>query len=130
MNQAETAAIVEKIHSNVDVYRKDMSTLSKAQKHELFQLNMVLAVGGIRLHRDGHMTQHPFGFFTAALEAQAPSEYGFCTVEDVECLLLIGLFGLFYNIRTRLNTNPINMPLTRLRLLNMGTRTPLCSPMH
>lgn len=93
--------MMEKIYVNVDVYRDFTSTLSKAQKHELFQLNMVLAIGGIGLHRDGRMTDHPFGFFTAALEANPPSEYGFCTVEDVECLLLIGLFGLFYNIGTR-----------------------------
>lgn len=98
LDQAHITAIVEKIYSSSDDYRAPAITLSKAQKHDLFQLNMMLAIGGIRLYRDGCMTHHPFGFFTAALEANPPSEYSFCTVEDVEYLLLIALFGLFYNI--------------------------------
>lgn len=41
---------------------------------------------------------HPFGFFTAALKANSPSEFSFGTIEDIENLLLISRFGAHYNI--------------------------------
>lgn len=59
---------------------------------------MVLAIGSIQLFRNGTTTMHPFGFFTAALKANPPSECSFGTVEDVENFLLIAHFGFHYNI--------------------------------
>jgi hypothetical protein len=71
---------------------------SRAQKRDLFQLNMVLAIGSITLFHDDPATLHPFGFFTAALEASPPAEFYFNDAGDVENILLIAHFGLFYNI--------------------------------
>ncbi|KIL92424.1 hypothetical protein FAVG1_04835 [Fusarium avenaceum] len=59
---------------------------------------MVLAIGSIRLYREGAIDLHPFGFFMAALEANPPSSSSFSTLEDIENLLLISWFGTFYNI--------------------------------
>ncbi|KAF5012722.1 hypothetical protein FDECE_1239 [Fusarium decemcellulare] len=70
----------------------------QAEKHQLFQLNMVLAIGSVHLFRQGITNLHPFGFFTAALEASPPSSSSFSTLEDIENLLLIARFGGFYNI--------------------------------
>ncbi|KAH8177333.1 fungal specific transcription factor domain-containing protein [Sarocladium implicatum] len=65
---------------------------------DLFRLFMVIAIGSIRLFRDGTFEPHPFGYFTAALEAWTPSMSSFNTIEDIEHLLLISRFGLFYDI--------------------------------
>ena len=70
----------------------------ESDKHLLFQLNMVLAIGSVRLFRTAATGLHPFGFFTAALEAKPPSSSSFSTLEDIENLLLVARFGLFYNI--------------------------------
>ncbi|PSN74840.1 hypothetical protein BS50DRAFT_540411 [Corynespora cassiicola Philippines] len=59
---------------------------------------MILAIGNIRLFRDRVTHLHPFGFFTAALEVNPPSESSFSSISDVENLLLIALFGVYYNI--------------------------------
>lgn len=59
---------------------------------------MVLAIGSIRLYREGATALHPFGFFMAALKANPPSSSSFSTLEDIENLLLIAWFGTFYNI--------------------------------
>lgn len=74
------------------------STLARPEKQCLFKLNMVLAIGSIRSFRDGLSDLHPFGFFTAALEACPPSESSFDSIEDIEMLLLIAWFGVYYNI--------------------------------
>ncbi|KAF4452348.1 hypothetical protein F53441_4800 [Fusarium austroafricanum] len=66
--------------------------------YELFQLNMVIAIGSVRLYRQGKTDLHPFGFFMAALEAKPPSSSSFSTIEDVESLLLVSWFGAYYNI--------------------------------
>ncbi|KAH7137459.1 fungal-specific transcription factor domain-containing protein [Dactylonectria estremocensis] len=71
---------------------------ARPDKHCLFQLNMVLAIGSVRLFRDRITNLHPFGFFTAALEASPPSGSTFSTLEDIENLLLVARFGYFYNI--------------------------------
>ncbi|KAI6750569.1 hypothetical protein HG530_014850 [Fusarium avenaceum] len=80
--------------------RQASPTISPEQinKHHLFQLNMVLAIGSIRLYREGATALHPFGFFMAALKANPPSSSSFSTLEDIENLLLIAWFGTFYNI--------------------------------
>jgi hypothetical protein len=123
-------AVVEKIYSNLEDYHVPTATLSKSQKHDLFQLNMVLAIGSIRLSRNNLLPVHPFGFFTAALEVNPPSEYRFCATEDVENLLLIALFGLFYNIGMLLSSGYLDLPLTRPRLFDLGTWSSLCSHLH
>ncbi|KAL6400149.1 Pyrimidine pathway regulatory protein 1 [Ilyonectria robusta] len=74
------------------------STLARPEKQRLFKLNMVLAIGSIKSFRSGLSDLHPFGFFTAALEACPPSESSFDSIEDIEMLLLIAWFGVYYNI--------------------------------
>lgn len=106
-------AVVEKVYSNFDDYHAPPSDLSRSQKSDLFHLNMVLAIGSIQLSRNNLVPFHPFGFFTAALEADPPSEYRFCAIEDVENLLLIALFGLFYNIGISLRPGLVEQSLTR-----------------
>lgn len=59
---------------------------------------MVMAIGAVGMFRAGTTAFHPFGFFTAALSASPPSERSFGTLQDVESLLLIAYFGIFYNI--------------------------------
>ncbi|KAH7390853.1 hypothetical protein DE146DRAFT_145154 [Phaeosphaeria sp. MPI-PUGE-AT-0046c] len=98
LDQEQMTAVVEKVYNNPDDYYASLSDLSNSQKSDLFRLNMVLAIGSIQLSRKNLVLFHPFGLFTAALEANPPSEYRFCAIEDVENLLLIALFGLFYNI--------------------------------
>lgn len=71
---------------------------SKGRQQELFTANMIMAIGAVGMFRAGLTTLHPFGFFTAALSASPPSEFSFGTIEDVENLLLIAHFGVFYNI--------------------------------
>uniref|UniRef100_A0A0B7KNQ6 Uncharacterized protein n=1 Tax=Bionectria ochroleuca TaxID=29856 RepID=A0A0B7KNQ6_BIOOC len=55
---------------------------------------MALAIGSIGLFRDGRSSLHPFGFFTAALEACPPLDSSFDSVDDLECFLLIARFGV------------------------------------
>lgn len=59
---------------------------------------MILAIGSIGPFRAGEVFLHPFGFFTASLEASPPSDFDFGTIQDIENLLLISQFGVFYNI--------------------------------
>jgi hypothetical protein len=70
----------------------------RAERHKVFKLNMALAIGSIGLFRDGRSSLHPFGFFTAALEACPPLDSSFDSVDDLECFLLIARFGVYYNI--------------------------------
>ncbi|KAF4466553.1 Pyrimidine pathway regulatory 1 [Fusarium albosuccineum] len=75
-------------------------------------LNMVLAIGGVRLFRQGITNLHPFGFFTAALEASPPSSSSFSTLEDIENLLLIarlltlGSWPVVHPHRNRAQSSP------------------------
>jgi hypothetical protein len=130
LDQGQISAVMEKIYTQLDDYRVPTATLSKSQKHDFFQLNMVLAIGSIRLSRNGLVPVHPFGFFTAALEAHPPSEYSFCAIEDVENLLLIALFGLFYNIGMLLSSGDAELSLNQSRLFDLGAQSSLCSHLH
>lgn len=57
-----------------------------------------MALGSIRPFRQGRLSCHPFGFFTAALETNAISSSGFGTLQGIENLLLVAQFGVYYNI--------------------------------
>lgn len=74
------------------------SSISRENKDKLFQLSMVLAIGSVRLYRNKLFDLHPFGFFTAALEASPPSGFSFSTLDDIENILLIAHFGVYFNI--------------------------------
>lgn len=88
----------------------------RVSKEDRFQTNMILAIGSIGLYRSGNLNLDPFGFFTAALEASPPFGFSFGSVQDVENILLIAHFGVFYNIgeykRCRVST-AVPRPLLR-----------------
>ena len=100
LDKNEVYNVFGRVYDHVDHYRGPVASLSPSQKQHLYKLNMVLAIGNIRLFRDQVTELHPFGFFTAALEGSPPSECAFSTINDVENLLLISLFGVYYNIGT------------------------------
>ncbi|KAF2020463.1 hypothetical protein BU24DRAFT_487082 [Aaosphaeria arxii CBS 175.79] len=89
---------VNMIYNEVEAYKKSSTLLTRSQKHALFQFNMVVAIGSIQPYRSGTTSLHPFGFFTAALEAHPPSKFSFNSIEEVQDLLLIANFGAYYNI--------------------------------
>ncbi|RKK22453.1 hypothetical protein BFJ66_g16745 [Fusarium oxysporum f. sp. cepae] len=72
--------------------------LTAEQRHGIFQLYMAIAIGSIRLFRDKTFDQHPFGFFSAALEMNPPAESRYNTLGNIENLILIARFGVYYNI--------------------------------
>jgi len=74
------------------------SSPSRGYRHDLFQLNMILAIGSVEIYRQGRWAQEPFGYFTAALKAIAPLGFSFGSIEDVTNFLLIARFGLLYYI--------------------------------
>lgn len=98
IERAKTYMIFEEVYSSLEIYTSSSRSLSKKQKQNLFQAYMVLAIGNIRPFRDGIVSMHPFGFFTAALEVNPPSESAFNAVEDLQNLLLIAHFGVYYDI--------------------------------
>ncbi|KAG9254176.1 uncharacterized protein F5Z01DRAFT_120308 [Emericellopsis atlantica] len=77
---------------------KAQSSLTASEKRRLFQLNMAMGIGSVRLYRDGLFKLHPFGFFTAALEIDPPAASCFNDAEGIENVLLIARFGVYYNI--------------------------------
>ncbi|KNA98100.1 hypothetical protein FOXG_18341 [Fusarium oxysporum f. sp. lycopersici 4287] len=72
--------------------------LTAEQRHDIFQLYMAIAIGSIQLFRDKTFDQHPFGFFSAALEMNPPAETRYNTLGNIENLILITRFGVYYNI--------------------------------
>jgi hypothetical protein len=68
------------------------------QRLRLFQLNMVMSIGSVGLFQQGQYPLHPFGFFTAAIQAIAPSGFCFNRLEDIENFLLIARFGVYFYI--------------------------------
>ncbi|KAK7593276.1 hypothetical protein V3481_004365 [Fusarium oxysporum f. sp. vasinfectum] len=72
--------------------------LTAEQRHDIFQLYMAIAIGSIRLFRDKTFDQHPFGFFSAALEMNPPADSRYNTLGNIENLILIARFGVYYNI--------------------------------
>lgn len=95
----KVSSIIQSVYDPSSGYQSlPLHSLARSQREELFQFNMVLAIGSIHLFRNGTITMHPFGFFTAALQANPLSECSFSTIDDVENLLLIAHFGFHYNI--------------------------------
>jgi hypothetical protein len=82
---------------------------------------MILAIGAIGPFRSGRMRLHPFGFFTASLEASPPSEFSFGTIQDIENLLLVSQFGIFYNIGEGVSIIRRHLVLILTRLFHLGT---------
>ncbi|KAI3577538.1 hypothetical protein IWW34DRAFT_879164 [Fusarium oxysporum f. sp. albedinis] len=72
--------------------------LTAERRHDIFQLYMAIAIGSIRLFRDKTFDQHPFGFFSAALEMNPLAESRYNTLGNIENLILIARFGVYYNI--------------------------------
>jgi hypothetical protein len=122
--------VLRDVYSDAGDSRMPEKPFNRAQKRDLFQLNMVLAIGSIKLFHECPGTLHPFGFFTAALEVSSPSEFHFNQASDVENLLLIAHFGLFYNIGMLILLVPKNMSLTSYRLLHLGVGPSMRSDLH
>lgn len=87
-----------RVYAALDELSSLTSSTSRENKDKLFQLNMVLAIGSVRLYRNKLFDLHPFGFFTAALEASPPSAFSFSTLDDIENILMIAHFGVYFNI--------------------------------
>ncbi len=86
------------VYSQPLVTYHDLEALTRDQAYNLFQLNMVFALGSIRLLHLGENSCHPFGFFTAALQIIAPFGFSFNSLGDIENFLLIARFGVYYRI--------------------------------
>ncbi|KAF4333019.1 pyrimidine pathway regulatory 1 [Fusarium beomiforme] len=89
---------------------QEKTNLTPQERHDIFQFYMAIAIGSIRLFRDKTFDQHPFGFFTAALEMNPPAESRYDTLGNIENLILIARFGVYYNIGCSL------WELSRLRI--------------
>jgi hypothetical protein len=100
LDQEEISVALRTVYGDAGDVRMFEEPFSREQKRALFQLNMTLAIGSIKLFHGGSGTLHPFGYFTAALEVSPPSESDFNESGDVGSLLLIAHFGLFYDIGT------------------------------
>ncbi|KAH7085973.1 hypothetical protein BKA63DRAFT_598553 [Paraphoma chrysanthemicola] len=98
LDQDEVTVVLRAVYDDTGGVCMPEKPFSQAQKRDLFQLNMALAIGSIKPFHEGVGILHPFGFFTAALEVSPPSEFHFNEASDVGNLLLIAHFGLFYNI--------------------------------
>lgn len=86
------------IYDTLDQYTLGAPDKASLEAAQLFRLFMVMAIGSIHSFRNGTCEPHPFGYFTAALEVWTPSMSSFNTIDDIEHLLLIAQFGLFYDI--------------------------------
>lgn len=103
----------------------------RTSKEDLFQANMVLALGSIGLYRSGTLDLDPFGFFTAALETSPPFGFSFGSVQDIENVLLIAHFGVFYNIGVYyLGYRLVTSLIFCTRLLHMGAEPRLYQNVH
>lgn len=75
----------------------NLEATSAEEKFELFQLNLVFALASINQFRKGQCDKHPFGYFTAGLK-HLSGIVSFESTKDVQGLLLIAHFGLYYYI--------------------------------
>lgn len=95
---------------------------------------MAIAIGSIRLFRDKAFDQHPFGFFSAALEMNPPAESRYNTLGNIENLILIARFGVYYNIGMYevhfTKPTALSSANTIDRLLTMGTKSSLYEELH
>ncbi|KAF5702378.1 pyrimidine pathway regulatory 1 [Fusarium globosum] len=98
---------------------QDRINLTDEQRHDIFQLYMAIAIGSIRLFREKTFDQHPFGFFTAALEMNPPAESHYNTLGNIENLILIARFGVYYNIGCSLKFFELTYQEERLRLIRV-----------
>ncbi|TXC10378.1 hypothetical protein FocTR4_00005976 [Fusarium oxysporum f. sp. cubense] len=108
--------------------------LTAEQRHDIFQLYMAIAIGSIRLFRDKTFDQHPFGFFSAALEMNPPAESRYNTLGNIENLILIARFGVYYNIGMYevhfTKPTALSSANTIDRLLTMGAKSSLYEELH
>lgn len=119
------------IYQALDGQLQDPAPLTSALKKSLVRLNMVFSIGSIKLFRENILVLHPFGFFTAALEAYPPTQSSFNTIEDIENFLLIALFGLYFDIGKALNCETEKKEeLTLSRLFYMGAWSTLHPDMY
>ncbi|KAG5770173.1 hypothetical protein H9Q72_002838 [Fusarium xylarioides] len=113
---------------------RERINLTSEQRHDIFQIYMAIAIGSIRLFREKTFDQHPFGFFSAALEMNPPAESRYNTLGNIENLILIARFGVYYNIgmykvhftrpTTFLGANAID------RMLTVGAESSLYGELH
>ncbi|QPC74622.1 hypothetical protein HYE68_005374 [Fusarium pseudograminearum] len=109
---------------------QERSNLTVEQRHDIFQLYMAIAIGSIRLFREKTLDQHPFGFFSAALEMNPPAESRYNSLGNIENLILIARFGVYYNIGmykvhfTRPAADAID------RMLTVGAESSLYEKLH
>lgn len=96
LDAADVASLFNRVWNSVAT--PSSSLRGKEGQQILFTANMIMAIGSVGMFRAGLTSLHPFGFFTAALSSSPPSEMSFGTIQDVENLLLIAHFGIFYNI--------------------------------
>lgn len=86
------------VYDTLGKYTPSQAAQPAVESSDRFRLFMAFAIGSIHPYRSGASDNHPFGYFTAALEVWTPSKSSFNTIEDIEHLLLIAQFGSFYDI--------------------------------
>lgn len=58
---------------------------------------MLCAIGSVVAYRNGQHSQHPFGYYLAALEHFNPDFLG-AGLQGIQDILLIARFGIYYHI--------------------------------
>lgn len=83
-----------------DLYHRLFSSISgleNAASHDLFRAFIICAIASVIPYRTGLHTQHPGGYYHAALQ-NIGSQLLTRGLDSIQDLLLIGRFGVFYHI--------------------------------
>lgn len=73
--------------------------LAQLSKHDMFRTFMILAVGSIRMYRSGAHSNHPYGYYLAALKHLDANLFS-RGIESIQDLLLVVRFGIYHHIGT------------------------------
>ncbi|KAI1761671.1 fungal-specific transcription factor domain-containing protein [Hypoxylon sp. FL1150] len=92
---------------NPFILRKDVQSLylrlfsqnDVPTSHDIFRCFMVLAIGAVNVYRNNQHSQHPFGYYLAAMKNFDP-DFLANGVEAIQDLLLICRFGIYHHIGT------------------------------
>ena len=72
---------------------------AQLSEHDLFRTFMILAIGSIRLYRSGAHSNHPYGYYLAALKHLDANLFS-RSIESIQDLLLVVRFGIYHHIGT------------------------------
>lgn len=59
---------------------------------------MILAIGATTLYRHGLHDSHPYGYYLSAMDHFNLDLFSQSSLDCIQNLLMIGIFGIYYNI--------------------------------